>query len=659
MSLLDKYLYNIPRGGGGGDGGGDGGGGGGNQGPSSLNAAEGEMSPSQREVSYGGGGGGGDGGGGNTAAADAKAAADAQAASDAQAANQASIQAAHDASVRALSAFQPGGLADITFGPVPTVSYEPSSSVTPTPEYTAPPEPAPAPAPNADVSAATPGQPSIPSTSIGNSTNAANVEAAQKAQQEADNAKAAADAQAAAQAAADAAKAMEEKKAEDAVKSSFFNPNNVAMTAPTALGGSQVGNFQNVANVVPYSVVSNIDNNNPATWGAPESATPAPNYDVSQATPGLARDPSPIPASALEIGKILADLNPIATAKAKEVAPPDVTNPYKDTSITYPGGVIPTPPIRPVEVAVSEAPPAPAPAPAPAPTISYPGGVIPTPIARPTDLAATTTPAPTPNLFENIVKSITNANYPAIGTNLAVGAINPVAGLVNTGTGLLTGQNLGNTIFPDNPSTSTTSPALTYNQPSLTDAQYKDLMNQPGWGSEDPAAIASFNNYNANTYGNLSGPTTTAGELGVGQRTPETMVPKVNSDGTVTMVPNLGSNITSFIENLFNPTLTKVGSDAYLNSTQPHPVTTDNTGNTGGKDIIPPIPAPAPEPITAPVVIPPVVAPPVQSPLATNWSRKYLGVAQDPYSYGYGPEHSFYTSAKGGYVSPLNKIRNK
>ena len=410
---------------------------------------------------------------------------------------------------------------------------------------------------------------------------------------------------------------MEQKKAEDAVKSSFFNANNVAMTAPTALGGSQVGNFQNVANVVPNSVVSNIDINNPATWGAPEPATSAPNYNVSQATPGLAPAPSPIPASALELGKILADLNPIGTAKAKEVAPPDVTDPYKDTSITYPGGVIPTPPTRPVEVAVSEAPPAPA----PAPTISYPGGVIPTPIARPTDLVATTTPAPTPNLFENIVNSLTNANYPAIATNLAVGAINPVAGLVNTGAGLLTGQNLGNTIFPDNtPDASTANP------------------------------LESLLSGISNSIGSLFGTNPANGET-------------INA---------YESRLPASVESAVNGSyLNGVPSQDWINAayTGPTgPVIPQNTGNTGGKDIIPPIPvpapAPAPKPITAPVVIPPVVAPPVvappvQSPLATNWSRKYLGVAQDPYSYGYGPEHSFYTSAKGGYVSPLNKIRNK
>ena len=78
--MINKYsLWNIAALGGGG-----GGGGGGNQSPSSLNAAEGEMSPSQREVSYGGGGNGG-----NNAAAQAQA----QAQADAQA------QIAHEAAI--------------------------------------------------------------------------------------------------------------------------------------------------------------------------------------------------------------------------------------------------------------------------------------------------------------------------------------------------------------------------------------------------------------------------------------------------------------------------------------------------------------------------------------------------------------------------------
>jgi hypothetical protein len=97
---------------------------------------------------------------------------------------------------------------------------------------------------------------------------------------------------------------------------------------------------------------------------------------------------------------------------------------------------------------------------------------------------------------------------------------------------------------------------------SLPDEVYRDLINQPGWGSEDPGLIADFNKYAFEKYGLKLGPTTKSGEISVGQTTPEVMVPKVNADGSVTMVPTLGSVINTALEKTFNKPV-YIGSKEY------------------------------------------------------------------------------------------------
>jgi hypothetical protein len=113
---------------------------------------------------------------------------------------------------------------------------------------------------------------------------------------------------------------------------------------------------------------------------------------------------------------------------------------------------------------------------------------------------------------------------------------------------------------------------------------YRDLMNQPGWGSEDPGLIADFNKYAFEKYGLKLGPTTKSGEISVGQTTPQVMVPRVNPDGSVTMVPTLGSVINTGLEELMNP-LVKIGTKAYADlggSNVGALKTTDTTGGTSG-----------------------------------------------------------------------------
>ena len=78
----------------------------------------------------------------------------------------------------------------------------------------------------------------------------------------------------------------------------------------------------------------------------------------------------------------------------------------------------------------------------------------------------------------------------------------------------------------------------------LTDDQYKQLMNNPGWGSEDPKLIAGFNKATA-ADGVTTGPQSYRGELAVGQYTPMT----VDANGN----PTAGSQIQNFIEQTFNP----------------------------------------------------------------------------------------------------------
>ena len=377
-----------------------------------------------------------------------------------------------------------------------------------------------------------------------------------------------------------------------------------------------------------------------------------PTMVADQTPPAPAPAPAPAPEKQDIMSKILDMV--VTPAKAEETPPQAPITP-----VSYPGGMIPMPTARPPDLTVNETPPEPAPAP------------VPFPIARPASLedqlkmSVVTPPAPvkTTTPFEDTLKKITE-EAPKNLTNTAVGFI-PGVGIVNTLSGLFGGPTVGGAIFSGSTPAATAPADKTYSQPSLTDAQYKDLMKQPGFGSEDPGLIANFNNYNANTYGNQSGPTTTAGELAVGQRTPQTMVPHVNADGTVTMVPNLGSQVTNFIENLFNQNLTKVGSPEYNKLTQPHTVSVDTTGTglRGGSPDIPPAVLPPRTAVTPTVTPQPIVSTPAASSsgtLASDFRTKYLGAPNNLLRYGYGPERDFYTkAAKGGAVGPLNMMMRK
>jgi hypothetical protein len=123
------------------------------------------------------------------------------------------------------------------------------------------------------------------------------------------------------------------------------------------------------------------------------------------------------------------------------------------------------------------------------------------------------------------------------------------------------------------------------------DASYHDMMNQPGWGSEDPGLIAGFNANNAEMgYGN-TGPQSTRGEIAVGQTVPDTMVPGVDAKGNYAMQPSLGSKISDFLGGIFNPSFVGVNSPGYAKMAEQKdaPPSANNPGNKGGDNIIPPI----------------------------------------------------------------------
>ena len=84
--------------------------------------------------------------------------------------------------------------------------------------------------------------------------------------------------------------------------------------------------------------------------------------------------------------------------------------------------------------------------------------------------------------------------------------------------------------------------------------------------------------------------------------------------------------------------------------------------NKGGvSDVVPVVTNPVVTPVTTPITpVTPVT--PVKPPLtlASKWGRSYAGAPKNPHRYGYGPEANYYTmAAKGGMISPLNRMRDK
>jgi hypothetical protein len=196
--------------------------------------------------------------------------------------------------------------------------------------------------------------------------------------------------------------------------------------------------------------------------------------------------------------------------------------------------------------------------------------------------------------------------------------------------------------------------------------KYHDMMNQTGWGSEDPGAIASFNANNAAKGYGLSGPQSTQGELAVGQRVPDTMVP--GKDGQ--MHPNFGSQVSDFFGNIFDPKFMGVNDPKYAEMAarkDPNP----NVGRAGeGGDRIVPLSqqAAAPKPTTPEAPIVPNV-PITYTPSAANTPAAYadfgalssvLAGANNQYgnSINFGMVPGYRTAATGGRIGENNALAN-
>lgn len=594
--MINKYsLWNIAAfGGGGGEGGG------GNQGPSSLNAAEGKMSPAQREVSYGGGGGGG-GGGGNNAAAQAQAQADAQA------------QVAHEAAIS-----QPPATTSFTTAAFP-------DSIVPTGGFTS----------------------GYPSSNALTDQVLSGANSAQVAGQALDSMGVIPSPQMAADLAAMGGvpapgtpmpTARPDNLGPEYSNVSFSGVPSFAQTpgtgqAMTAPGGN-----------------SAIGTGSPRDYNTAQQALnqAAQDQDVSGYGSLMAASTGQ-PASATDIMNRIVDLV-VPKAQAEDTPP---------TNTVLPGNV-PLPPARPADLN-QETPNA-------AQTLAFLANV-PLPPARPEDInkqlkaSVVTPPAPT-TPFETAVKSIVD-EAPKNLTNTAVGFI-PGVGLVNTISGLVGGPTVGGTLFPSTSATTENQTSTPYIQDysGLTQDQFRAM---PVDSVEDPRLIAAYNNKIAEITGQPApGPTNSIADMALGQRAPQV----VDANGNVT----LGGQIDNFMQDLFGPKFVGLGTPAYnaINNNAGYNSNPEFNGQSmqpgyspppknGGREtnIIPAVTNPVVTPVATSVTTP---VTPVKSPLTlvSNFSRSYAGAPKNPYRYGYGPEATYYTmAAKGGMISPLNRMRDK
>jgi hypothetical protein len=342
-------------------------------------------------------------------------------------------------------------------------------------------------------------------------------------------------------------------------------------------------------------------------------------------------------------------LDSVVTPAKAEDNPPTIT--------PLPGNV-PLPPARPADLNQE--------APTAAQTLASLANV-PLPPARPEDMneqlkASVVTPPAPSSLFETAVKSIVD-EAPKNITNAAVGFV-PGIGIVNTLSGLVGGPTDGGTLFPSTPATvaNQTSTPYTQNYSGLTQDQFRAM---PVESVEDPRLIAAYNNKIAEITGQPApGPTNSVADMALGQRAPQV----VDANGNVT----LGGQFDNFIQDLFGPKFVGLGTPAYnainnnagynsnpeLNgqSMQPGYQPPPKSGG-GGINNIPAVTnqmaSLAPTPVAAPITL---TKPPFT--LASNFGRTYVGAPINPLRYGYGPEATYYkTAAKGGMISPLNRMR--
>jgi Phage tail lysozyme len=124
-------------------------------------------------------------------------------------------------------------------------------------------------------------------------------------------------------------------------------------------------------------------------------------------------------------------------------------------------------------------------------------------------------------------------------------------------------QLAGNTISDATNDPTVTAAMRTSQTAQTTTDPYAALMSLPGYGSEDPADIAAFNEAASKLLGTTVGPQSTIGVLATGQRGPDVMVPSQNPDGTITMQPHIGSVLADALSNVFAPAFVGVNDPNY------------------------------------------------------------------------------------------------
>jgi hypothetical protein len=283
---------------------------------------------------------------------------------------------------------------------------------------------------------------------------------------------------------------------------------------------------------------------------------------------------------------------------------------------------------KPVSPFVSTAAKAPAPVPAapaaPAAPVARSPLTATTPPTPPADIppADDTAAKPTESIFEKIARTVQENAVPA-GINLGISTINPIAGLMNLGLGLTGNPTIGRAVT-DSFSGSKVNPNF------ATTTQINDM-----YGNAVPAPPG----------------------------TPIPPIPDRDMGSTPgimqTILKSIGLDTESQINNMAKK-YTDMGmsdSEAYNRASYDfraqQQAAAQGTGRGGGAGEG--IPLSPYRPSTAAAAKPPTAAETAVSPF---WSRAYLQpTGINYYNYGYNPEGSFYTYAKGGSVGPLSKIR--
>ena len=212
-----------------------------------------------------------------------------------------------------------------------------------------------------------------------------------------------------------------------------------------------------------------------------------------------------------------------------------------------------------------------------------------------------------------------------------------------------------------------TAPEATATTTQTTTDPYAALMSLPGYGSEDPADIAMFNQAASKLLGTTVGPQSTIGVLATGQRGPDVMVPSQNPDGTITMQPHIGSVLADALSNVFAPAFVGINSPNYgkiASQVDSAPISPDLRGR---QDVasFPSNSSTAPPASTTPAVTYPAYIPPVYN---YTQNQPYQSLGAKAYNYGVNPltyqnaidwtKIPGYGAASGGAISNNNALAN-